>query len=74
MEIKRALVSVSDKTGIEEFCRKLTDHGVQLISTGGTHATLSKAGILVEEISSVTGFPEMMELCHVGFGCHVHHQ
>ena len=61
MEIKRALVSVSDKTGIEEFCRKLTDHGVQLISTGGTHATLSKAGILVEEISSVTGFPEMMD-------------
>ena len=61
MEIKRALVSVSDKTGIEEFCRKLTDQGVQLISTGGTHAKLSKAGILVEEISSVTGFPEMMD-------------
>ena len=61
MEIRRALVSVSDKTGIEEFCRKLADQGVQLISTGGTHATLSKAGILAEEISSVTGFPEMMD-------------
>ena len=61
MEIKRALVSVSDKTDIEDLCRKLVNQGVELISTGGTHATLSKAGILVEEISSVTGFPEMMD-------------
>ena len=61
MEIKRALVSVSDKTGIEDFCRKLAAHGVSLISTGGTHAALTKAGISVEEISSVTGFPEIMD-------------
>ena len=61
MEIKRALVSVSDKTDIEDLCRKLVNQGVELISTGGTHATLSKAGILVEEISSVTGFPKMMD-------------
>jgi len=61
LEIKRALVSVSDKTDIEDLCRKLVNQGVELISTGGTHATLSKAGILVEEISSVTGFPEMMD-------------
>ena len=61
MEIKRALVSVSDKTGIEDFCRKLVAHGVSLISTGGTHAALTKAGISVEEISSVTGFPEIMD-------------
>ncbi len=61
MEITRALISVSDKTGIEDFCRKLVDQGIELISTGGTHAALSKAGILVEEISSVTGFPEMMD-------------
>ena len=61
MEIKRALVSVSDKTGLEDLCRKLADQDIELISTGGTHAALSKAGILVKEISSVTGFPEMMD-------------
>ena len=61
MEIKRALVSVSDKTDIEDLCRKLVDQGIELISTGGTHAALSKAGILAKEISSVTGFPEMMD-------------
>ena len=61
MEIKRALVSVSDKTGLEDLCRKLADQNIELISTGGTHAALSKAGILVKEISSVTGFPEMMD-------------
>jgi len=61
LEIKRALVSVSDKTDIEDLCRKLADQGIELISTGGTHAALSKAGILVKEISSVTGFPEMMD-------------
>jgi len=61
LEIKRALVSVSDKTDIEDLCRKLADQDIELISTGGTHAALSKAGILVKEISSVTGFPEMMD-------------
>ena len=61
MEIKRALVSVSDKTDIEDLCRKLADQDIELISTGGTHAALSKAGILAKEISSVTGFPEMMD-------------
>jgi len=52
---------VSDKTGLEDLCRKLADQNIELISTGGTHAALSKAGILVKEISSVTGFPEMMD-------------
>ena len=59
--IKRALISVSDKTGIEEFARALAGHGVELISTGGTAAGLRKAGLPVRDVSEVTGFPEMMD-------------
>ncbi|MCC3376440.1 bifunctional phosphoribosylaminoimidazolecarboxamide formyltransferase/IMP cyclohydrolase [Cohnella sp. REN36] len=61
MAIRRALVSVSDKTGITEFCRELAQQGVQIISTGGTHALLEKEGVPVIGISDVTGFPEILD-------------
>jgi len=60
-KIQRALVSVSDKNGIENFARALTQMGVEILSTGGTYAALSKAGIPVREVSDYTGFPEMMD-------------
>jgi len=60
-KIRRALISVSDKTGIVEFVRELQTFGVEIISTGGTAKTLREAGIEVIEVSSVTGFPEMMD-------------
>lgn len=59
--IKRALISVSDKTGIVDFARALTDFNVEVISTGGTAKTLRDAGITVSDISDITGFPEMMD-------------
>src|ERR1043165_4250912 len=59
--IKRALVSVSDKTGIVEFVRELKGFNVEIISTGGTAKALREAGIEVRDISEVTGFPEMMD-------------
>ncbi|HEX5282063.1 MAG TPA: bifunctional phosphoribosylaminoimidazolecarboxamide formyltransferase/IMP cyclohydrolase [Micropepsaceae bacterium] len=59
--IKRALISVSDKTGIEEFARALAGHGIELISTGGTAAALRKSGLTVRDVSEVTGFPEIMD-------------
>lgn len=61
MNIKRALISVSDKTGIVEFARKLHNSGVEIISTGGTMKTLRDAGIPVIYVSEVTGFPEIMD-------------
>ena len=60
-KIKRALVSVSDKTGVAEFAEALAGMGIEVISTGGTAKALSEAGIKVTGISEVTGFPEMME-------------
>ena len=59
--IKRALISVSDKSGLMEFARALTGHGIELISTGGTAAALHAAGLKVTDVSEVTGFPEMMD-------------
>jgi phosphoribosylaminoimidazolecarboxamide formyltransferase/IMP cyclohydrolase len=59
--IRRALLSVSDKTGIVEFARALGGFGVELISTGGTAKALREAGLEVRDISAVTGFPEMMD-------------
>jgi phosphoribosylaminoimidazolecarboxamide formyltransferase/IMP cyclohydrolase len=59
--VKRALVSVSDKAGVVEFCRSLHDLGIILLSTGGTARTLSDHAIPVLEVSAHTGFPEMME-------------
>jgi phosphoribosylaminoimidazolecarboxamide formyltransferase/IMP cyclohydrolase len=57
----RALIAVSDKSGIVEFARALADYGIELISTGGTRQALAEAGLKVAEISEVTGFPEMMD-------------
>src|SRR6185295_19437166 len=59
--IRRALISVSDKTGILDFARELTRFNVEIISTGGTAKTLRDAGIDVRDVSDVTGFPEMMD-------------
>ena len=61
MKIKRALVSVSDKTGVVEFARKLHAAGVEIVSTGGTMRTIKDAGIPVMYVSDVTGFPEIMD-------------
>jgi phosphoribosylaminoimidazolecarboxamide formyltransferase/IMP cyclohydrolase len=59
--VRRALVSVSDKTGIVEFARALAVRGVEIVSTGGTAKSLADAGVPVIGISDVTGFPEMLE-------------
>ena len=59
--IKRALISVSDKTGIIDFARTLKQFDVEIISTGGTAKALRDAGVDVRDISDVTGFPEMMD-------------
>ena len=57
----RALISVSDKTGIVAFAQGLIEQGVEIISTGGTKHALDKAGIKTLSIEEVTGFPEMMD-------------
>ncbi|MGC4028843.1 MAG: bifunctional phosphoribosylaminoimidazolecarboxamide formyltransferase/IMP cyclohydrolase [Steroidobacteraceae bacterium] len=59
--IRRALISVSDKTGLIDLARALAARGIELISTGGTARTLADAGISVREVASVTGFPEIMD-------------
>src|SRR6266508_1036083 len=59
--ISRALLSVSDKTGLIELARALAEHGVELISTGGTRKALADAGLTVLDVSALTGFPEMMD-------------
>ncbi len=61
MEIQRALLSVSDKTGIVELGRFLHENGVEIISTGGTMNAIRAAGIPVTYVSEVTGFPEIMD-------------
>ena len=61
MKIKRALLSVSDKTGIVELAKFLSDNGVEIISTGGTMKAIKEAGIPVTYVSDVTGFPEIMD-------------
>src|SRR5690606_29653419 len=57
----RALLSVSDKTGLVELARALDRHGVALLSTGGTARALREAGLAVTDVSEATGFPEMMD-------------
>ncbi len=57
----RALISVSDKSGVVEFARTLAGFGIELVSTGGTRMTLSDAGLKVIDVSELTGFPEMMD-------------
>ena len=59
--VRRALLSVSDKTGLLEFAQALSDRGVELLSTGGTCKLLRDAGVPVIEVSDYTGFPEMMD-------------
>ena len=61
MKVTRALISVSNKEGLEELARRLVDQGIELISTGGTHHVLQAYGIPVKEVSKFTGFPEMMD-------------
>src|SRR5664280_591772 len=60
-KIQRAILSVTDKTGLADFARKLASHGVELISTGGTAKLLRDSGIPVKDISDLTGFPEMLD-------------
>jgi phosphoribosylaminoimidazolecarboxamide formyltransferase/IMP cyclohydrolase len=59
--IRRALISVSDKTGLVDFAQGLAKHGVALISTGGTAKALRDTGLTVVDVSDITGFPEMMD-------------
>jgi phosphoribosylaminoimidazolecarboxamide formyltransferase / IMP cyclohydrolase len=59
--IKRALLSVYDKTGMADFAKELAQLGVELVSTGGTSRLLAEAGVAVRDISDLTGFPEMMD-------------
>ncbi len=61
MKIQRALLSVTDKTGLTDFARKLASMGVELVSTGGTAKLLRDSGIAVMDISELTGFPEMLD-------------
>ena len=61
VQIARALLSVSDKTGIVEFARGLAELGIEIVSTGGTARELSEAGVPVRSISDLTGFPEIMD-------------
>ncbi len=61
MKIKRALVSVSDKTGIVEFVKELTKLQIEIVSTGGTAKALREAGVNVKDVSELTGFPEIMD-------------
>jgi phosphoribosylaminoimidazolecarboxamide formyltransferase/IMP cyclohydrolase len=59
--VTRALLSVSNKTGLIEFARALVIHGVELVSTGGTAKAIAEAGLKVRDVSELTGFPEMMD-------------
>src|SRR6266545_4525055 len=58
--VRRALVSVHDKTGVAEFARELASRGVRIVSTGGTAAHLKKEGVEVESVEETTGFPEIL--------------
>ena len=61
VRVSRALLSVSDKTGIVEFARGLSELGIELVSTGGTADELAAAGLEVRQVSDLTGFPEIMD-------------
>jgi phosphoribosylaminoimidazolecarboxamide formyltransferase/IMP cyclohydrolase len=61
MKVRRALLSVHDKTGVVEFARALADLGVELVSTGGTAQLLRDSGLSVRDVAEVTGFPEMLD-------------
>ena len=64
MKIKRALVSVSDKTGVVEFCRQLAGLGITILSTGGTARLLREKNIDVTDVSDYTGFPVLLNRCN----------
>jgi len=59
--ITRALLSVSDKSGLIELARALASHGVELVSTGGTAKAIADSGLNVRDVAELTGFPEMMD-------------
>jgi phosphoribosylaminoimidazolecarboxamide formyltransferase/IMP cyclohydrolase len=61
MRVKKALISVSNKEDLTNFVKELTNLGVKILSTGGTASFLNKAGIKIQEVSDVTGFPEMLD-------------
>src|SRR5262245_34717022 len=61
VQVNRALLSVSDKTGLIEFARALAAFGIELVSTGGTAKAIAAAGIAVRDVSELTGFPEIMD-------------
>ncbi len=61
LPVRRALLSVSDKTGLWRLARTLVAHDVELLSTGGTAKALRDAGLSVTDVSDVTGFPDMMD-------------
>src|SRR5207244_5432664 len=60
-KVQRALLSVSDKSGIAEFARALSSLGIEIVSTGGTARLLEKEGLRVTEVAAYTGFPEMLD-------------
>ena len=61
VKVRTALLSVSDKTGIAELAKSLADHGVRLLSTGGTYKAIAAEGLAVTDVSDITGFPEIMD-------------
>ena len=61
LPIRRAILSVTDKTGLADFAAFLVEQGVELVSTGGTQKTLEQAGLPVTAVSAVTGFPEILD-------------
>lgn len=61
VQVRRALISVFDRTGVEDLARALTDTGAEIVSSGGTAAFMREAGFTVTEVSDVTGFPEMLD-------------
>ncbi|MGI9287071.1 MAG: bifunctional phosphoribosylaminoimidazolecarboxamide formyltransferase/IMP cyclohydrolase, partial [Pseudomonadales bacterium] len=61
VKVERALLSVSDKTGIVELAQTLLKHGIELLSTGGTYRLLLEHDLAVTEVADYTGFPEMMD-------------
>jgi phosphoribosylaminoimidazolecarboxamide formyltransferase/IMP cyclohydrolase len=60
-KIQRAILSVTDKSGLVEFAQKLQDFGVEVLSTGGTASMLREGGVTVQDVSDFTGFPEMLD-------------
>ena len=60
-KMKRALISLTDKSGIEDFARQLEDLGIEILSTGGTAKKMRENGIAVKDVSEFTGFPEMLD-------------